>query len=208
MILGRSVEGRAIEAWRFGPDGAVSLLVFGGIHGDEPGSVELCHRYRQFLDGKPLPGAVVIVDAVNPDGLAAGRKNNARDVDLNRNFAATSWCAEHPPGYHPGHAPLCEPETKLLADLIETLSPRVIVAVHQPFRCVNWDGPCEALAKRMSEACGYPPVASVGYPTPGSFGACYGIDRSLSVITFELPRPVPDLEWAGCLRALDCARNP
>jgi murein peptide amidase A len=202
-----SVEGRAIEVIRLGPDGPVALLLFGAIHGDEPGSAELCTRYLQFLDGKSLERAVVIVPVVNPDGLALNRKNNAHDVDLNRNFAARSWIAEHPHGYHPGSAPLCEPESRLIAELVESLAPRVIVAAHQPFACVNWDGPAEALALRMSEACGFPAVASVGYPTPGSFGACYGIDRNLPVITFELPRPVADGRWDGCLRALECART-
>ena len=57
----------------------------------------------------------------------------------------------------------------------------------------------------MSAACGYPKVASVGYPTPGSFGARYGVDAGLPVITLELPRPVDEAEWEPCVRALDCA---
>jgi protein MpaA len=201
-----SVEGRAIEVVRLGPPGHVGLLLFGAIHGDEPGSAELCRRYLQLLDGQALEQAIVVVPVVNPDGLAGGRKNNARDVDLNRNFAARSWTAEHAAGYFPGEAPLSEPESRLLAELVDTLAPRVIVAVHQPFGCVNWDGPAEALAERMSAACGWPAVASVGYPTPGSFGACYGIDRGVPVITFELPRPVEESQWPGCLKALECAR--
>ena len=177
------------------------LLVFGGIHGDEPGSVELCRRYQARA-----PDGVVILPAINPDGLAHNRKNNARDVDLNRNFPSRNWSREHPPGYDPGPHPLSEPETQALARTIDELAPKVIVAVHQPFRCVNWDGPAEALARQMSEACGYPAKASVGYPTPGSFGSLYGIDRGIPVITFELPRPVPDEDWAGCLAALECAK--
>jgi protein MpaA len=204
-IIGRSVEGREIEAWRIGPAGPVAMLLFGAIHGDEPGSAELCRRYRASLAGTTLEQAVVVVEVANPDGLARHHKDNARGVDLNRNFAAGSWTATHPAGYHPGHAPLCEPESAALAALVDRLAPQVLVAVHQPFRCINWDGPAEALARRMSEACGYPPVASVGYPTPGSFGACYGIDRGLAVITFELPRPVEEAEWSACLAALGCA---
>jgi protein MpaA len=201
----RSREGREIAAERFGPaDGPVAVLAFGAIHGDEPGSAELLHCFAVKLRDMRLEEAVVIVPVVNPDGLARHQKDNAAGVDLNRNFDAQSWSAVHPPGYHPGDAPLSEPESAGLAALVEACAPRVIVAVHQPFRCVNWDGPAEALAARMSGACGYPPVASVGYPTPGSFGACYGIDRGIAVITFELPRPVPDEDWAGCLAALAC----
>ncbi|MGZ3425439.1 MAG: M14 family zinc carboxypeptidase, partial [Polyangia bacterium] len=133
-------------------------------------------------------------------------KNNARDVDLNRNFPSSNWTREHKPGYDPGAAPLSEPETQALARLIEELHPKVIVAVHQPFKCVNWDGPAQALANEMSAACGYPAVASVGYPTPGSFGSRYGVDLGLPVITLELPRPATDDDYAACLRALECAR--
>ena len=204
FVVGRSVEGRPITGERLGT-GPTQLLLFGGIHGDEPASVTLCERFLAATVAHELDGAVLVVPALNPDGLLRATKDNARGVDLNRNFAARSWKAEHPPGYFPGSAPLSEPEAAVLAALVDDLSPRVIVAVHQPFRCVNWDGPAESLANQMSAACGYPAVASVGYPTPGSFGAAYGIDRAVSVITFELPRPVADEEWDGCLRALKCA---
>src|SRR5439155_25085717 len=107
--------------------------------------------------------------------------------------------------YHPGERPLSEPESAALASVVERVRPRVLVAVHQPLRLVNWDGPAEPLARAMSEAAGYPAVASVGYPTPGSFGACYGIDRALPVITLELPRAAQADDFAGCLRALECA---
>jgi protein MpaA len=189
---------------RFGA-GDCALLVFGAIHGDEPGSAELCRRFADRLRAQPPPVAVVVVPVVNAWGLARNCKDNERGVDLNRNFSSRNWSAEHPAGYFPGAAPLSEPESRELAALIDTLSPRAIVSVHQPFRCVNWDGPAEALAGEMSRACGYPAVASVGYPTPGSFGSAYGVDRGLPVITLELPRPVPDEDWAACLRALDCA---
>jgi protein MpaA len=120
---------------------------------------------------------------------------------------ARSWTAAHAPGYFPGLHPLSEPESTALAALVDALRPRALVAVHQPFRCVNWDGPAEALAQAMSVASGYPPTgrASIGYPTPGSFGSLYGLDRQKPVVTFELPRPVDDADFAACLRALDCA---
>jgi protein MpaA len=211
VIVGRSVAGAPIEAERFGPDGEIAALVFGAIHGDEPGSAELCRRLAAALRTRPPDaGAILVVPVANPDGLGAGTKDNARGVDLNRNFDARNWTADHPPGYHPGARPLSEPESAALAALIEKFRPRALVAVHQPFRCVNWDGPAQELAARMSAACGYPAVASVGYPTPGSFGSRYGVDAGLPVITLELPRPVADEDFAACLRALECVtmRSP
>jgi protein MpaA len=192
VILGSSVENRPIEGFGDG-----EILIFGGIHGDEPGSVELCRRFTR-------PGAFVI-PAVNPDGLRRNQKNNARDVDLNRNFAAKNWSAEHRAGYFPGENALSEPESAALARLIDERSPRLIVSVHQPLRCVNWDGPAGELAEKMAAACGYPLRPSIGYPTPGSFGSLYGVDRGLPVITLELPREPTERDYELCLAALECA---
>jgi protein MpaA len=80
------------------------------------------------------------------------------------------------------------------------------VSVHQPFCLVNWDGPAEALARSMSQVTGWPASASVGYPTPGSFGARWGVDEGLAVITLELPRPADEAALARGAAALECAR--
>ncbi len=207
MIVGVSVQGRAIEAVDVpGSDAkpGVGALVFGAIHGDEPGSAELCRRFVDALAVEPPRHRTLVIPALNPDGLHAGRKNNARDVDLNRNFAAGNWQRAHKDGYDPGPQPESEPETVALAALIARHQPRALVAVHQPFRCVNWDGSGQGLADMMAAECGYPSVATVGYPTPGSFGSRYGVDDGRCVVTFELPRPVADGEWPALLNALRC----
>ena len=164
--LGRSVEGRPIRGRRFGAPGP-SLLVFGGIHGDEPASVE------------------ALIELAHP--LAAGGKNSARDVDLNRNFPARSFTTQHAPGYFPGPAPLSEPETRVITDLLAREPIAAVVAVHAPFACVNHDGPAAAWAAAVAAACGWPARAALGYPTPGSLGGWLGIDRGLPVLTLELP---------------------
>ena len=203
-VVGRSVRGRAIVAHFLG-DAGPPLLVHAGIHGDEPGAVALVERFVATLESAPPSGRVIALPAVNPDGLAELRKDNARGVDLNRNFPARSWRRDHPPGYDPGPSPLSEPESAALAALVDAEAPARIVAVHQPFACVNWDGPARELAERMAAASGWPAVADVGYPTPGSFGACYGVDRGLPVITLELPRPVGEEDLLAGLRALRAA---
>jgi protein MpaA len=151
---------------------------------------------------------VVTVACVNPDGLAANRKDNARGIDLNRNFPARSWRADGPPGYAPGAAPLSEPESRALAELVDAERPARLVAVHQPFACVNFDGPARAMAERMAAACGWPVREDVGYPTPGSFGARYGVDEQREVITLELPRPAGEPELRASLAALIVACTP
>lgn len=188
--IGRSSQGRPILARRFsaGPpgDAAAPLLVMGGIHGDEPSSVDaLLDLLPRLSPALPVP--VWLVPALNPDGLAAERKNSARDVDLNRNFPARSFRTDHQPGYFPGPAPLSEPETRALADLIAAEGVGGAVAVHAPFACVNYDGPAAAWAQAVSQACGWPARGDIGYPTPGSFGSWLGIDGGLPVLTLELP---------------------
>ena len=69
--------------------------MFGGIHGDEPASVEALIDLAPRLAAAPRAGAPVwLLPAVNPDGIASGRKNSARDVDLNRNFPARSFVTD------------------------------------------------------------------------------------------------------------------
>jgi protein MpaA len=205
--LGRSSEGRPIWGGVFGAGGARPLLVVGGVHGDEPSSVEAVVGLAGRLDGV---GTVILVPALNPDGLARNLKNSARDVDLNRNFASRNWRAEHAPGYFPGPAPLSEPETRLLVGLVDAHAPRGVVAVHAPFACVNYDGPpsAAAWAGEVAAACGWPARGDIGYPTPGSLGSWLGVDRGLPVLTLELP-PGPHAAFGSeAAAALDAAVRP
>ncbi len=205
--IGRSTEGRPLVARRFGGP-CPALLLMGGIHGDEPASVDaLLDLLERFPAGHPAAPRVTVwvLPAANPDGLAAGRKNSARDVDLNRNFPARSFRVEHQPGYFPGLAPLCEPETRAIHDLIQREAIGAAVAVHAPFACVNYDGPAAAWAETVSRACGWPARGDLGYPTPGSFGAWFGVDGGLPVLTIELP-PGPLAGFQkGAAAALDAA---
>ena len=162
----------------------------GGIHGDEPASVDLLVELCGRLGGSGRPRErppLWLLPAANPDGLARNRKNSERDVDLNRNFPARSFTTAHAPGYFPGPAPLSEPETQAIAALIAREPIRGAVAVHAPFACVNYDGPAAAWAEAVAAACGWPARGDIGYPTPGSFGSWLGVDRGLPILTLELP---------------------
>ena len=198
--LGVSREGRAIIEHAQGASGG--LLVFGAIHGDEPGSALLCERFLSHVgaaSGPPLS----IVPVLNPDGLARNHKDNANGVDLNRNFAARSWTRTHPIPYFPGSSPLSEPESQALATLVGERRPQLIVAVHQPFECVNWDGPADEAAAAMGARTMMPLRPSIGYPTPGSFGSWAGVDLGLAVITLELPWHPDEALMGRCVVALD-----
>jgi murein peptide amidase A len=123
-------------------------------------------------------------------------------VDLNRNFAAASWTREHRAGYDPGPTPESEPETRALASLITRTGARRLIALHSPFRTVNYDGPARALAEAMGALNGYGACDDIGYPTPGSFGGRYGHDLGCEVITLEIPFISADQAWAENRAAL------
>lgn len=182
-------------------------LLFGAIHGDEPLGVHCLIQLVEELVAQPPGRDTWIIPALNLDGLAAGTKNNARDVDLNRNFAAANWVASHKAGYSPGPSPESEPEVQALAELITRSGAERLIALHSPFRTVNWDGRGRELAEAMAEQNGYGASGDIGYPTPGSFGSRYGVDLGLEVITLEIPFLDEDEAWRqnrGALRvALD-----
>jgi len=79
--------------------------------------------------------------------------------------------------------------------VIEQYKPELIITLHAPYKVVNYDGPAKEIAEKISEIIKYPVEASIGYPTPGSFGTYAGIERQVPTITLELDEtcPVEDL---------------
>jgi protein MpaA len=145
---------------------------------------------------------------VSPDGFLVNGKNNARGVDLNRNWPAKNWSPVYKGIEFPGEGPASEPETQALHALLERAAPRTIVALHSPFRTVNYDGAGGPLAERMAAKNGYGASADIGYPTPGSFGTYYGVERNLEVITLEIPPMSPEQAWQENQEALHEALAP
>jgi protein MpaA len=103
--LGDSVGGRPIRVVHRGDPDEIRVLVVGCIHGDECAGVRIARRLRTggprgFLD-------LWIVPTLNPDGRAAHTRQNARGVDLNRNFPYR-WRRGPRGRYYPGrrHQPL------------------------------------------------------------------------------------------------------
>jgi len=184
-------------------DGLDHVFVFGGIHGDEPTSAALAHRLADHLrvhwdlfEGR----TVAVLAEANPDGLKMRRRTNAGGVNLNRNFPAKNWRRARGKGARHGSAPASEPEARAILRAVELVRPHRMLAIHSTRRgqhCNNYDGPAKGLAERMARYNRYPVKASMGYPTPGSFGSWAGIDQGIPTITLELPR---DLGAAQCWR--------
>jgi protein MpaA len=191
VTIGRTVLGRPIEGVVCTPPSYARprppAVIFGAIHGDEPASALQATRLLEDLIERPPGRETWIIPVVNVDGLLAGSKNNARDVDLNRNFASTNWVAEHAAGYFPGERPESEPETAALVAAIAKCGAERLIALHATFKVMNWDGRGRELAEEMGRLAGYPANGDIGYPTPGSFGSKYGHDLGLEVVTVEVP---------------------
>jgi protein MpaA len=207
---GRSVAGRPLTCRHWpatappGAPAAPAVLLFGSIHGNEPLGSFCLARLAEALDAEVASRSreVWIAPISNPDGFLLGRKNNDHDVDLNRNWPARNWAPAHRPGESPGPRAASEPETQALAALIAKAGATRLIALHSPFRTVNYDGPAQALAERMAARNGYGASADIGYPTPGSFGSCYGVERGLEVITLEIPVMRAAQAWSENREAL------
>jgi hypothetical protein len=137
LLAGHSVQGRAIHAVRRGdPSAPRSVLVVGDVHGDEPAGRAVVRRLRATTP--PAGVQVWTVASANPDGERRGTRQNARGVDLNRNFPFR-WRgggrAFDP--YFPGPRAASEPETRAMQGLIRRLRPDVTVWFHQHLRLVD-----------------------------------------------------------------------
>ena len=181
--VGTSVQGRSIQAWSRG-NGSQRVMYLGCIHGDEYASRQLLEKLMQDIDRHPemLAGKrVVVVPVANPDGYAMGSRTNGHGVDLNRNFPTTNYRG----GLDHGMSGSSEPETRALCRLIREEQPDVIVTLHSPLECVDYDGPAMGLANRMARRCGLP-VKQLG-ARPGSLGSYAGLERRIATVTVELP---------------------
>ena len=74
-VLGRSVRGRPIHAWRLGERGRRKVVLLSTMHGNEPHTRQILTSLR---DGRPIRGIDLwVVPVVNPDGLARHTRRNA-----------------------------------------------------------------------------------------------------------------------------------
>jgi len=179
--VGLSVQGRSMECVVLG-EGEDTTLIIAGIHGNEPAGVTLVERlanYVQLHRELLVNRRVVILPRANPDGLAAGRRHNARGVDLNRNFDTANRRNNRVYGF----SALCEPEARIITQLIRQYTPNRIISLHQPLACIDYDGPAEGLARRMAAYCDLP-VRKLG-ARAGSLGSYAGETLHIPTITVE-----------------------
>jgi protein MpaA len=137
-----SVLGRPIAVHVRGSEMAPrTLLVVGQVHGDEPAGRTVARAVLRR--GAPRGVRLVVVDTLNPDGARAGTRQNARGVDLNRNFPHR-WRRAARGRYWPMR-------------LTRAVRPDVTVWLHQPYGItVPTAGVDRRLVARFARIAGLP----------------------------------------------------
>lgn len=140
--LGRSERGRPIVAYEVGNPQGTPVLVVGCIHGTEGAGIPVAQALEHVTTNLDL----WVVPDLNPDGHAAGTRQNARGVDLNRNWSS-QWQGGGRPWdvYYPGPRPFSERETRIARDLILRIHPRATIWFHQHLDLIwAWGGSSSA----------------------------------------------------------------
>ena len=167
-----------------------TVLILGVFHGDEQEGEYLIREYIK-LNPKIYKNRLIFIPVVNETGKVQNRRVNKNGVDLNRNFPTSNWeLSKVKDDYFGGEYKGSEIETRQLVKIIEHFNPNCILSLHQPYRCVNFDGPYDEtlkIAQKVSQINGYKIQENIGYPTPGSFGTYCGIELRIPTITLELP---------------------
>ncbi len=162
-VIGKSIEGRNIDAYVYG-SGPTHLMFVGGIHGGyEWNSVLLAYQFMDYLKANPsfIPKnlTVAIIPSANPDGVfdvigKDGRftmadvptreipngtgRFNSHNVDLNRNFD----CKWKPKGMwknkvvSAGTSAFSEPEAVAIRDFVTEFSPAGAIFWHSKANAV------------------------------------------------------------------------
>lgn len=154
-VIGKSVEGRSIDAYSYGK-GKTHVVFIGGIHGGyEWNSVVLAYKFMDYFEKNPeiIPEnlTITVIPSANPDGVykiigKEGRfvasdvpksstipgRFNANKVDLNRNFdckwkTKSTWLQNVVSG---GKAPFSEPESLAIRDYVLKNNPISVIFWH------------------------------------------------------------------------------
>ena len=206
VTIGQSVEGRPIEAHRFG-EGRYKVVLVGDIHGGwEANTYELAQELLAHFQAHPedVPGNVSlwIIPTLNPDGLAADTRLNARGVDLNRNagtdldgcagndWSPTTYTSDGPQPGAGGAYPFSEPEARAARDFLADA--HVAVFYHSSAGAVFAGGcrdnaPSLRLAAALAAGTGYdlPEAGWTSYPITGGF-TDYLTDLGIAAAEVEL----------------------
>lgn len=200
--IGTTLKGRPITAYYYG-SGATTILFTGGIHGTEASGSYILKDWIAHLDSNaykiPAGRQVVVIPDTNPDGLSAGTRDNARGVNVDRNFPTSNWKTDinSANGFRPGgggSTPGSEPETQALMTITSQLRPRLEVSYHAQGRIVGASacGASTGVARTYAAGVGYTTMIGtaeevMGYELTGEYEEWICEAYGTPAILIELP---------------------
>jgi protein MpaA len=204
VVLGRSVQGRAITAQVLGRDSAPrKILLVGCIHGNECAGRAIVSAIARSR----VPSGVQLwlVPEMNPDGTAADTRQNAHGVDLNRNFPY-QWRPVPGPTYYSGPRSASEPETRIAIRLIRRIKPAVTIWYHQHEDLVDMAGGDRGVARRYAELARLRATCLAFLPGTASAWSNHTLPGTTSFVV-ELPAgpvgPVALADHVGAVQAME-----
>lgn len=128
--IGKTQQGRIIPVITFKKSDAVDplrVLYIGGVHGDEPASVEgLCLLIDSLSNGKGISTNIelAIVPMLNIDGYLKQDRHSHNELDINRDFTRYKT-----------------PEARALVQFATAFNPQVVIDFHEysPYRLDLYD---------------------------------------------------------------------
>jgi hypothetical protein len=198
QIIGYSAQGRPLTVYQLGA-GTRSILVVGGIDGGtESNTTALVDQFLERLPTAPdllrAGFVLLLLPAINPDGLASGSRMLTDGVDANRNWPTDDWS---PDTYVAGPTlirggggpyPWSEPETQALAAFVQRVRPSLILSYHSAAALVM-AGPAArglGLDRLYAGVTGYSSGDWVAYPVTGDF-AQWTENQGIPTVEVELP---------------------
>ncbi len=213
--FGESALGVPIDAW-WPTTSRPRRVVWAAIHGEETVTLQAAHHLLRVVHADDA--CAVVVPVLNPDGVLAGTRQNARGVDLNRNFPGDRWVDAPSPTFwststvrtderrtqlsSPGTHPGSEPETQAVMSLVERVEPELVVDLHTPLDCIiAMSDRSVSFATHLAEPAGMPIVRALDAPAPGDSASwCEAAGAIAVTYEFELA-PLPAI-WARHAEAL------
>ena len=202
VTIGKSVQGRPLEVYRFGTGPSERLIVAGMHGGNEYNTVELAEQLIAYIgknpDVIPANDTLYVLHDLNPDGVARALnylgRANADGVDLNRNWPANwqkdwpragCWTTTYVTG---GTGPASEPETKALMAFIQSHHFDALINYHSAALGIFPGGiPISAASKSLAQAVAN--VTTYHYPALNT-----GCDYTGGMVDWTANLGIPSLD--------------
>jgi predicted deacylase len=205
--FGESVLGIPLVAW-WPTTNRPTRVVWAAIHGEEAVTMQAAHQLLRQVHAED--SCAVVVPVLNPDGVLAATRQNARGVDLNRNFPCAAWRPDPSPTFwptttvrtsahrtqlsSPGSEAGSEPEVQAIIELVQRVEPIAVIDLHTPLECViAFEQRALHWAEHLAEPAGIPVLRELASPTPGDSATwCASVGVVAVTYEFELA-PIPQL---------------